>query len=214
VVAIAVATDEFYRARRGVVDFLDVPEMSFLVVRGVGAPEAGAFADAVQALFSVSYAAHFIVKKQLGEPTKVKPLEALWWVEDPELQRRVEAVATGHGDMSKSDRAAWRWQAMVMQPAPIDDETIAAAIEQARRKSTLSLDDVRFESWCEGPSAQVLHVGPYADEAPTIAWLHAAIRSAGYRPRGRHHEIYLGDPRRSAPEKLRTILRQPIDTTG
>lgn len=196
------------------IDFIDVPEMSCAVVRGSGAPEAGAFGDAVQALFSVSYGAHFIVKKQLGVSTKVMPLEALWWVEDLEQQRQVEAVASGDGDMSRTDRAAWRWQAMIVQPAPIDSDTIATAIEQARRKSVPNLDDVRFESWCEGPSAQVLYVGPYADEEPTIAWLHAAIKSAGYRPRGRHHEIYLGDPRRSAPEKLRTILRQPIDTTG
>jgi hypothetical protein len=210
VVTTSVAADELYRARRGVVDFIDVPEMSFVLVRGSGAPEAGAFGDAVQALFSVSYGAHFVVKKRCGVSTKVRPLEALWWVEDPEQQRRVTAVGFGEGDMSDTDRAAWRWQAMIMQPEPIDSATITEAIEQARRKATSNVDDVRYETWREGLSAQVMHVGPYAEEAPTIAFLHEAIRAGGYTPCGRHHEIYLGDPRRCAPEKLRTIIRQPV----
>ena len=100
---------------------------------------------------------------------------------------------------------------MIMQPPPIDSAVIATAIDQARAKGLAAAGRVRFELWTEGLCAQVLHIGPYADEAPTVDRLHAAIESAGLRPRGRHHEIYLGDPRRAAPEKLRTILRQPVE---
>lgn len=99
-----------------------------------------------------------------------------------------------------------------MQPEPIDGELVAIAQAEAeRKKSSPALGRLRYERWAEGLSAQLLHVGPYADEAPSISRLHAAITDAGYRPRGHHHEIYLGDPRRSAPEKLRTILRQPVE---
>ena len=114
--------------------------------------------------------------------------------------------------MAGTDRDRWRWQAMIMQPGPIDADMIAAAIAQARdRKRSAGLDRVRYIRWAEGCCAQLLHVGPYAAEGPSIARLHQAIAAAGYRPRGRHHEIYLGDQRRSAPEKLRTILRHPVE---
>jgi len=114
--------------------------------------------------------------------------------------------------MADTDRDRWRWQAMIRQPDPIDAETVAAALAQVRaKKPSPGLGRLRYQHWAEGRCAQLLHVGPYAGEAPSIARLHQAIAAAGYRPRGRHHEIYLGDPRRSAPDKLRTILRHPIE---
>lgn len=192
--------DSFYKVRRGVIDFVDVPELAFAVVPGRGEPEGKAFAEALQALFAVSYAAHFIVKKEAAEVTHVMPLEALWWV-----------PGVAGADALSAPRDRWEWQAMIMQPPPIDSAVIATAIDQARAKGLAAAGRVRFELWTEGLCAQVLHIGPYADEAPTVDRLHAAIESAGLRPRGRHHEIYLGDPRRAAPEKLRTILRQPVE---
>ena len=195
-----VEVESLYKARRDVVDFVDVPELAFAVIAGRGEPEGQAFSDALQALFSVSYGAHFLVKKATGATTRVMPLEALWWV--PGVPG-ADAMA-----MSKDQ---WEWQAMIMQPAPIDAAVVESAIDQSRSKGGAAVDLLRFEPWTEGRCAQVLHVGPYADEAPTVDRLHAAIAAAGLRPRGRHHEIYLGDPRRSAPEKLRTILRQPVE---
>jgi hypothetical protein len=200
-----------YKARKGLVDFIDVPALSFAIVEGQGAPEGSAFADAIQALYSVSYAAHFAVKKSLGESTKVMPLEALWWVDEPGQFDLLAKVTAGEATMAETDRGKWRWQAMIMQPEPIDAAIIEQAIKDSRAKQLPALDRLRFERWEEGRCAQLMHFGPYSDEGPSIARLHAAIAAARLHPRGRHHEIYLGDPRRSAPEKLRTLLRQPVE---
>ncbi len=200
-----------YRARKGRVEFVDVPAMYFLTVTGEGDPNAPEFAHAIEALYSVSYGAHFVLKKERDVRTKVMPLEALWWVDDRTQQDLVAAVALGVADMSVTDRDRWHWQAMIMQPAPIDESAIARAVEQSRKKDLPILDEVRFELWKEGWSAQVLHIGSYSEEAETIALLHDAIDSAGWRPRGRHHEIYLSDHRRTPPERLRTILRHPVE---
>ncbi|HEU4512253.1 MAG TPA: GyrI-like domain-containing protein [Nocardioidaceae bacterium] len=202
--------DALYKGRKGRVDLVDVPELGYLMVSGRGGPEGDEFAEAVQALYAVSYAAHFLAKKEHSVATKVRPLEALWWVDDPGQQAIVTAVAAGRTTMAGSDRRLWRWQAMMVQPDPIDEDTIRAAVERTRRRRVPAVDRLRFERWAEGRCAQVLHVGPYAAEASSIALLHEGICAAGCRPRGRHHEIYLGDPRRSAPEKLRTLLRQPV----
>jgi hypothetical protein len=200
---------------KGAVEFVDVPEFGFAVVTGTGAPGGTEFTEALQALYSVSYGAHFLVKKQRGQAPKVMPLEALWWVDDPGQQDILAAVARGQATMPDTGRDHWRWQAMIMQPDPIDADMVAAALAQARaKKPSPGLERLSYRRWAEGRCAQVLHLGPYADEAPSIVRLHQAIAAAGYRPRGHHHEIYLGDPRRSAPEKLRTILRHPVELAG
>jgi hypothetical protein len=208
---VAISPGSLLKVRKGAVDIVDVPEFGFATVTGSGAPGGTEFTEALQALYAVSYGAHFLVKKQHGQAPKVMPLEALWWVDDPGQRDIVTAVALGQATMADADRDRWRWQAMIMQPDPIDVGVVAAALAQARdKKPSPGLERLRYERWAEGRCAQLLHVGPYADEGPAIARLHRAIAAAGYRPRGRHHEIYLGDPRRSAPEKLRTILRQPV----
>ena len=203
--------EALYRASKSRVDIVDVPAMGFVAVTGRGAPDGPAFANAVQALYTVSYGAHFLLKKEQGEAPRVMPLEAQWWMDDPDQQDIITAVARSEATMAETDRDSWRWQAMIMQPAPIDERTVVRAVEQARKKNLEALDELRFERWEEGRCAQILHVGPYSEEAPSIVRLHEGIAAAGYRPRGRHHEIYLGDPRRSAPEKLRTILRHPVE---
>jgi hypothetical protein len=201
-----------YKVRKGSIDLVDVPELGYLAVEGMGSPDGDEFTSAVQALYSVSYGARFMVKKEQGDAPKVMPLEAQWWVDDPDQQDVVAAVARGEATMADSDRELWQWQAMIMQPTPIDAATVTRAIDAARAKKDLpALDRLRYERWEEGRCAQLLHVGPYADEATSIVRLHQGIAAANCRPRGRHHEIYIGDPRRSAPEKLRTILRQPIE---
>ena len=203
--------EALYRASKSRVDIVDVPPLGFVAVTGRGAPDGPAFANAVQALYTVSYGAHFLLRKEQGEAPRVMPLEALWWMEDPDQQDIVTAVARGEATMADTDRDSWRWQAMIMQPAPIDEHTVLRAVEQAREKRLEALDGLHFERWEEGRCAQTLHVGAYSEEAPSIVRLHEGIAAAGYRPRGLHHEIYLGDPRRSAPEKLRTILRHPVE---
>jgi hypothetical protein len=207
----ATGTEALYRGRKGRVEIVDVPELGYLAVAGEGDPNGPAFAAAVQALYTVAYGAHFLAKKRLGAAPRVMPLEALWWVDDPRQQDIITAVALGTASMADTDRDRWRWQAMIMQPAPIDERIVDAAADQARTKSLPALPRLRFQRWEEGRCAQTLHVGPYADEGPTIVRLHEAITAAGFQLRGHHHEIYLGDPRRSAPEKLRTLLRQPVE---
>ena len=189
-----------YRARAGRIDFVDVPELCYLTIDGVGAPEGPDFGDAVASLFAVSYAAHFLVKAERGTAPKVMPLEALWYV---------------HGDQAayaQTPREQWHWRALVMQPEPIDELDVLAAIDATRCRHPLAaLDHLEHRRWREGPAAQMLHVGPYSTEPETIAALHDAVAAAGYRLRGRHHEIYLGDPRRCAPDRLRTIVRHPVE---
>lgn len=201
-----------YKVRKGRVEFLDVPELGFVMFDGSGAPGGTEFSEALAALYSVSYGAHFAVKKATGEAPRVMPLEALWWVDGEEAQAVMQRFAAGEASIDESDRNQWRWRAMIMQLPPIDGTVIDRAISDAMaRKPMPALDRLRFERWAEGPSAQIMHVGPYATEASSVVALHRAIAEHGSRPRGRHHEIYLGDPRTCAPEKLRTLLRQPIE---
>jgi hypothetical protein len=203
--------DQLYRARRNMLDIVEVPELGYLTVDGAGAPADPEFAAAVQALYSVSYDLHFAVKKQFGAAPRVLPLEALWWVDDPAEQDLFAAVCLGQADLARSDRGHWRWRAMIVQPEPVDEPLVTGSLVRVRAKRNVpALDRLRYRRWTEGRCAQILHVGPYADEGRSLVRLHEGMAAAGYRPRGRHHEVYLGDPRRTLPEKLRTILRQPI----
>jgi hypothetical protein len=204
--------DTLYGLRKGTVEFVDVPEFRFVLIDGCGAPDGGEFGNAIQALYSVSYGVHFALKKESGDAPRVMALEALWWVEGADAQATMERIAAGLASMDESNREQWHWRAMIMQLPPIDDRMIEQAIVDARTKKDLvALDTVRIERWKEGPSAQIMHLGPYGTEQVSVMALHRAIAEHGSRPRGRHHEIYLGDPRTSAPERLRTILRQPIE---
>lgn len=204
--------DALYRVRKGKVEFVDVPDLGFVVVDGIGAPGGPVFTDALQALYSVSYGAHFAVKKATGEAPRVMALEALWWLEGVDAPATMERFASGVTRMDESDRDQWHWRSMIVQLPPIDEVVIEQAITEAKAKRDIAaLDALHYERWAEGPSAQNMHIGPYATEQNSVVALHKAIAEHGSRPRGRHHEIYLGDPRTSAPEKLRTILRQPIE---
>jgi hypothetical protein len=203
--------DALYRVRKGKVEFVDVPELGFVVIEGTGAPGGDTFTNALQALYSVSYGAHFALKKATGNAPRVMTLEALWWMEGAHADAAMARLAAG-GVSDDAERDRWCWQAMIVQLPPIDETLIAAAVaEAATKKPNPALSTLRFQRWAEGPSAQIMHIGPYSTEPASIAALHQAIAGHGARPRGRHHEIYLGDPRTAAPDKLRTILRQPIE---
>ena len=206
------AVDALYKVRKGDVEFVDVPELAYVMIDGGGAPGGETFTDALQALYSVSYGVHFALKKSGVAAPRVMPLEGLWWTEGAAASALFERVAAGDRGSYASSRDEWCWRLMIVQLPPVDEVAIARAVDQAKAKKGLaSLSDVRFERWAEGPSAQIMHVGPYATEAASVAALHHAIIEHGLRPRGHHHEIYLGDPRTSSPENLRTILRQPVE---
>jgi len=178
---------------------VEVPSMNFLMLDGSGDPGASSeFGEAISALYAVSYGVKSLVKKVQGLNYTVMPLEGLWWVDDMEQFR-------------PEDRHLWKWTLMIMQPQQVDQHTFSQGLEQAPKKSPArALGRMRFEAFHEGVAAQILHIGPYSQEGPTIERMHSFIRGMGYELTGKHHEIYLGDPRRSAPEKLKTILRQPI----
>ena len=179
---------------------IDVPPMNFLMVDGHGDPNivGSDFQAAMQILYPVAYTIKFAVKKARGLDFPVMPPEGLWWT-----------GADGSLDPSRKDR--WLWTMMLMQPEVVIAEDVAAALVSVRdKKNPTGLGRVRFERFAEGRSVQILYVGSYADEGPVIARMHEFIRENGLQPAGKHHEIYLGDPRRTAPGKLKTVLRQPV----
>jgi hypothetical protein len=178
---------------------VDVPTLRFLMIDGQGDPNIStAYAEAVEALFSVSYAAKFMIKRgEQGLDYAVMPLEGLWWADDPSA-------------FSANDRARWKWTMMILQPDFVEVAVLEKAMAQLRRKKPLAaLERLRLEPFAEGRCAQVLHVGPFSAEGPTIQRLHDFIASRGMLA-GKHHEIYLSDIRRAAPARWRTIIRQPM----
>lgn len=182
---------------------VDVPPMRFLMLDGRGDPNtAQEYQDALEALYAVAFKAKFLSKKQEGKDYVVPPLEGLWWAED------MEAFAAAR------DKSAWEWTMMIMQPDWVTADMFEAAVAQVeKQKNPPALPKLRLETYHEGLSVQILHLGSYDDEGPTIARMHGEFMPAnGYDPAGRHHEIYLSDPRRVAPDKLRTVLRQPVTT--
>jgi hypothetical protein len=190
-----------YSPSRKEFEVVEVPPMSFLMVDGHGDPNvAPAYQAAVEALYAVAYGLKFMSKRELGMDYVVPPLEGLWWAE------HMSAFT------SMRDKSAWDWTMMIMQPTWIGIEMVdQAQREVAKKKDLPGLEGLRFESYHEGLSVQILHVGAYEDEAPTLERLHQEyMPQHGYRPNGKHHEVYLSDPRRVAAEKLKTILRQPV----
>jgi hypothetical protein len=182
---------------------VEVPELAFLMVDGRGDPNTSeAYQQALEALYGVAYTLKFSLKKaDAPRDFKVAPLEGLWWADE---------AAPSMAEL-QHDRDAWNWTMMIAVPDEVSDEEVAAAAGAAARKRELPAAALpRLERLEEGLAAQIMHVGPYAEEAPTIELLHGFVAAQGYELRGRHHEIYLGDPRRTAPERLKTVLRHPV----
>lgn len=183
------------------VSVVDVPPMNFLMIDGEGNPNTSEdYAHAVEALYAISYALKFMIKRGVDAiDYAVMPLEGLWWADD--MTR-----------FSVEDKDAWRWTMMIMQPQFVTGELVQGAMSQIEKKKgpLPALPRMRFESFHEGRAAQVMHHGPYSEEGPTIEKLHEFIEMEGHELRGKHHEIYLGDPRRTAPERLKTVIRQPF----
>jgi hypothetical protein len=177
---------------------VDVPPMNFLMIDGHGDPNDNPdFQEGMDALYGMAYTIKFALKPQ-GIEFVVPPSEALWWMEDM-------------SEFSVETKDRWQWTLMIMQPDEVTQEIVAAAQgELARKKDPPALSKLRYERYHEGLSVQIMYLGAYADEGPTIARMHEFIRENGYDFNGKHHEIYLGDPRRTAPEKLKTVIRQPV----
>lgn len=182
---------DHYRARHGQFRLLEVPAVTVLRIDGAGDPNTSpAYERALGALYPLAYRLKFFSARELGRPYVMPPLEGLWWAEDM-------AAFT-----ARRDKSSWQWRMMLPTPSWLTAEHLSALGD---------LGAVRWERFDEGLCLQTLHIGPYDDEGPVLARMHQEEAPArGLRLRGRHHEIYLGDPRRAAPERLRTLLRQPV----
>lgn len=183
---------------------VEVPEQRFIAIDGRGDPNTSAdYAHAVEALYAVAYTIKFTSKTALGRDFVVGPLEGLWWSDRPEV-------------FATRAKEAWQWRMLISQPDWITDDLIDEAKQAALKKKNLpTIAEIRCERLEEGTSAQLLHVGPYDDEGPTLARLHGEYLAANdLRMSGHHHEIYLSDHRRTDPAKLKTILRQPVRTAS
>lgn len=194
-----------YQAKHEEFALLELPERSYLMIEGYGDPNTSpAYAQALQALYPVAYKLKFFSKRELGRDYVVMPLEGLWWAKD----------VTSFTE--RRDKSLWHWTMMIMMPDWIERSMFESIKEDLGRKDPpIDLAKVRFEIFAEGLCVQTLHVGPYDDESQTLRRMHQEfIPERGLELTGRHHEIYLNDPRRVAPENLRTILRQPVRSTS
>ena len=191
---------QFYNASAKEVVVVDVPQMNFLMIDGEGDPNTSqAFQAAVEALFSLSYTLKFMIKKgKEAIDYGVMPLEGLWWADDM-------------SQFSTQNEDHWKWTLMIMQPRPVTANLVNEAIEQVKKKKDLTaLPKIRFEAFTEGKAVQIMHLGPFSEEGPTIQRIHDFIGEMKFKLSGKHHEIYLSDIRKAAPEKWKTILRQPM----
>lgn len=192
---------QLYNPSAKEVVLIDVPPLAYLMIDGQGDPNTSAeYAAAVEALFSLAYALKFHLKRTQERDYTVMPLQGLWWAEDMQ-------------QFSVERKDEWLWTMMILQPGEVTSEMFEQMVAEVTKKKKLAtLAKVRLETYHEGPVAQIMHRGPYSAEGPTVARLHACIAEHGYSLSGKHHEIYLSDPRKTAPEKMKTVIRQPFLT--
>lgn len=191
---------ELYRPKAGVFTLVKVPKLNYLMVDGSGDPNTSReYAAAIEALYTLSYTLKFLSKSELGRDYSVPPLEGLWWSRDMK-------------DFEKGKKEEWQWTAMIMVPDWITASIFKSALSTASsRRPEIDFTTVRREALTECLSVQTLFIGPYDEEAPVIAELHNSYLPANnLKENGKHHEIYLSDPRRTVPSKLKTIIRQPV----
>jgi hypothetical protein len=189
----------FYSAKEKP-ELINVPEINYLTYTGRGEPGGVAYTEGLGALYAAAYTLKFASKKK-GRDFTVMGLEGLWWWEDPGIVNLEDAPP----------RDTWNWMSLIAVPDFVTSVMLEDAIPEMIKKKGKTLEKVRFERINEGLCAQILHIGPYSDEPRSQKALHGFIAQQGYRLRGRHHEIYMSDPRKTPPERLRTILRHPIE---
>jgi hypothetical protein len=190
-----------YQPAKDEFSIVEVPAFNFLMVDGRGDPNsAQEYQDALEALYAVAYKIKFMSKKRLDKDYVVPPLEGLWWAED------MDVFTTG------GDKSSWLWTMMIMQPDWITPEIFEEALIQVEKgKNPVALTKIRLERYHEGLAVQIMHIGSFSEEGPTIAKMHNEfLPENSLEENGKHHEIYLSDPRRVAPEKMKTVLRQPV----
>ncbi|MDZ4178050.1 MAG: GyrI-like domain-containing protein [Coriobacteriia bacterium] len=188
-----------YKPGAKVPALVDVPTLRFLMIDGVGDVGGTAFQESMGALFALAYPVKFAAKKAVGISYPVMPPEGVYWSAD------------GGFDLSETPSESMAWRLMIMLPDPVGDDVVEATrAKVAAKKNPPRLSDVRIQSFTEGPSVQIMHIGPYAEETATIERLAAFAAEKGYEFSGAHHEIYYGDPKRVAPEKLKTVVRYPV----
>ncbi|MHA2397600.1 MAG: GyrI-like domain-containing protein [Promethearchaeota archaeon] len=194
---------ELYLPGKDEVVIVEVPEMQFLMIDGMGSPgDSQEYLDALAALYPIAFKTKFLSKAK-GKDYVVPPLEGLWWADDME-------------DFIEGNRDKWKWTMMIMQPDWITQEMINEAIIINKEKKPELADlfaKLRLENYKEGKVAQIMHVGPYSEEGPTVQKVHDFIAKLGGSFDGynnKHHEIYLSDPRKANPETMKTVIRQPF----
>ena len=177
---------------------VEVHPMNFIMVDGAGNPNTSLeYQQAIEALYTISYGVKFAMKPD-GFDHVVPPLEGLWWMDDMH-------------EFTLENKYRWKWTMMIMQPEWVSLDVVEKVKNQRMTKGgSPSISGIRFETYSEGLSVQIMYIGAYTDEASTIKEMHRFILENGYQTKGKHHEIYLSDARKTAPEKLRTILRQSI----
>ena len=190
---------EFYYPSTNEVSVVDLPEMKFLMIDGQGDPNTSQeYQDAMETLFPVSYKTKFISKKE-SQDYVVMPLEGLWWTDNMD-------------EFSIADKSSWKWTVMIRQPDFVGKSMIDRAMKELEKKKDIpARSKLRLETFQEGEAVQIMHIGPYGEaEAPAVNKLQEYIENKGYQLRGKHHEIYISDMRRTKPEKLKTVIRQPF----
>lgn len=189
---------QFYLPSSKEVIQVEIPPMNYLMIDGHGDPNTSElFSNAIETLFSISYTLKFMVKKgSLEIDYGVMPLEGLWWADDMT-------------HFSVDDKSNWLWTLMIMQPDFITKEMVTQASDAVEKKKKISIANVRFEAFSEGLCAQILYIGPFSEEGPTVEKVHKYVDSCGTRI-GKHHEIYLSDTQKTAPSKWKTVIRQPM----
>jgi hypothetical protein len=186
-----------YSPRAGQVELIRVPAMKYIMMDGSGAPEGDSFHQAIGTMYNLAYTMKFRSKKLLKKDYSIMALEGLWWIEGARFEL--------------ANREDWLWTLMIVQPDFVTDKMFSNALEEVRKKKNPpGIEGARLESFEEGLCVQTMHIGPYSTESRSIARLEAFAKQHGYTMVGKHHEIYLGDPRRAAPSKLKTIIRHPV----
>lgn len=190
---------ELYAPSAKEISVIKVPKLNFLSINGKGDPNTSQeYKEAIEALFSVAFKIKFTAQKELGKDYAVMPLEGIWWAKDM-------------GKFSLDDKSSWLWKSLIMQPNFITQKIFQKAVDEVKAKKNLpGLVKIKLETLDEGLSAQILYVGSFSEEKPTIQKIHNFIQEQGGSLTQKHHEIYLSDPRKTAPAKLKTIIRQPF----
>jgi hypothetical protein len=190
------ALKPLYSPRAGEVELIRVPPMKYIMVDGAGEPGGKSFQDAMGVIYNLAYTMKFRSKKLQKKDYNVMAPEGLWWMK---------------GKLDPSKPKKWLWTLMVVVPDFITPKVFSDTVEEVRKKKNPpGLDRAHLETFDESLCVQTMHIGPYSAETETIARMEAFAKKSGYKLVGKHHEIYLGDPRRAAPSKLRTILRHPV----